>query len=100
MSTTIYCRPTAKGVHSLFAEVNGSSHFLFSQEYRRGVKEFFADGVSLNRAIDQSYAKNNTAIHHTMDKLIPSLRYIEREYNIEILNKTKEKNRKCKSHND
>lgn len=97
MSTTIYCRPTAKGVHSLYADVDGTSHFLFSQAYRRGVKEFFADGVSLNRAIDHSLAKNNSAVHNTMDKLIPSIRYVEREYNIEILNKTKEKNRRRKT---
>ena len=37
MKTTIYCRPTAKGVHSFYLMVGTEEFFLFSQAYRKGV---------------------------------------------------------------
>ena len=41
MANTIYCETTAKGVQSFFINANGETHFLFSQNFRRGVKEYF-----------------------------------------------------------
>ena len=96
MSTIIYAIPTAKGIHSLFVETDGSTHFLFSQDYRRGVKEFFGKGVCLRRALDHSLSQNS-AVHRTMDKLIPHIRYVEREHNVTILNQTKRKKQSQRS---
>ena len=94
MATTIYCTPTAKGVHSFYIEAGGETHFLFSQDYRRGVNEYFRDGVRLDDALNFSRAKGDNAIKRTMEKLPSYIKYIEREYDLEILRKTAKKNAK------
>ena len=94
MVTTIYCTPTAKGVHSFYIEASGENHFLFSQDYRRGVNEYFRDGVRLDDALKFSRAKGDNAIKRTMEKLPSYIKYIEREYDLEILCQTVKKNAK------
>jgi hypothetical protein len=91
---TIYCRTTAKGTHTFYVEAQGETHLLFSQNYRHGVNEYFSIGVSVDRALDFSRAKGNTAIERTMRKLPSYIRYIEREYDLEILRKTAKSNAK------
>ena len=41
----IYCKATAKGVHSFFPTAEGNEYYLFSQNYRKGVQEYFGRGV-------------------------------------------------------
>ena len=94
MVTTIYCTPTAKGIHSFYIEVRGKIHFLFSQNYRRGVNKYFRDGVRLGEAFNFSRAKGDNAIKRTMEKLPSYIKYIEREYDLEILRQTAKKNAK------
>ena len=88
MATTIYCRTTDKDIQSFYLKANGKTHFLFSQSFRRGVKSFYNRGVSLNEAMDPSRAKGNRAILNTMEKLPAYIRYIEREYDLQVLRKT------------
>ena len=92
MANTIYCRTTAKGVQSFFINSNGENHFLFSQNFRRGVKEYFERGVSIDQAINFARARGNSAVMHTMEKLPSYIRYIEREYGLEVLRRTARKN--------
>lgn len=94
MVTTIYCTPTAKGIHNFYIEAGGETHFLFSQNYRRGVNEYFRDGVRLDDALNFSRAKGDNAIKRTMEKLPSYIKYIEREYDLEILRQTSKKNAK------
>jgi hypothetical protein len=94
MVTTIYCTPTAKGVHSFYIEASGETHFVFSQAYRPGVNEYFRDGVRLDDALNFSRAKGDNAIKRTMEKLPSYIKYIEREYDLEILHRTAKKNAK------
>ena len=95
--TTIYCVPTEKGIHSFYIEACGETHFLFSQEYRRGVNEYFRGGVHLDAAFNFSRAKGDSALMRTMEKIPSFIRYIEREYGLEILRRTAKKNTKrCK----
>ena len=91
MATKIYCRATAKGVHSFYMEQDGKTHFLFSQNYRRGVNSYYYAGVRLDRALDHSRAKGDSALLRTMEKLPAHIRYIEREYDVTVFRKTAEK---------
>ncbi|MBQ8839799.1 MAG: hypothetical protein IJ004_00530 [Clostridia bacterium] len=88
MATTIYCVPTAKGIHSFYVKQDGKSHFLFNQDYRRGVQAFYAGGVSLSNAINHSSAKGDRAILRTMEKLPVYIKYIEKEYALSIFKRT------------
>lgn len=96
MASTIYCKTTAKGVQSFFINVNGETHFLFSQNFRRGVKDYFERGVRIDEAINFKRANGNSAIIHTMEKLPSYIRYVEREYGMEVLKRTARKNQTYK----
>ena len=96
MANTIYCETTAKGVQSFFINANGETHFLFSQNFRRGVKDYFERGVRIDEAINFKRANGNNAIIHTMEKLPAYIRYVEREYGMEVLRRTARKNQAYK----
>lgn len=92
MKATIFCRATDKGIHTFYLRSEGCDYYLFRQNYRRGVDEYFKGGVVLERAIDFGKSRQNEAIQRTMQKLPSYIKYIEKEYEIQILNKTIKKN--------
>lgn len=94
MKNTIYCRTTAKGIHSFYLKSNGSEYFLFNQDYRKGVNEYYKFGVDIDRAADFSKSKFDSAVMHTMSKIYMYVRYIEKEYDIQVLRQTIKKNKK------
>ena len=94
MRCTIICRPTDTGMHSFYLTTGNASYFLFSQHFRCGVNRYFSDGVRLDEAMDFSRAKGDSAIIRTMEKLPSHIRYIEREYDIRVLDKTIKKAKK------
>jgi len=93
---TIYCKPTAKGIHSFYLMVGTEEFFLFSQAYRKGVEEYYGRGVRIEESVKYSKAHNDSAITRTMDKIPMYVRYVEKEYDIEVFEKTK---RKCTQNN-
>ena len=92
MKPNVYCLTTSTGVQNFYIEACGKTHYLFSQKFKRGVKDYFGNGVYLDAAIDFSRAKRNTAVVHTMRKLPLYIKYIEKENGIKIFNKTVRKN--------
>ena len=94
MKTRIYCEATDQGVHSFYLIQEGKEYFLFSQNYRRGVQKYFKDGVLLSQAINYSKTHNDCALMRTMSKIPTYIRYIEKEYEIEVFEQTKKRNRK------
>ena len=91
MRATIFCKTTEKGVHSFYINVGNESIFMFSQAYRKGVEAYFGRGVMIDEAVKYSKAHNDTAITKTMDKIPLYVRYVEKEYEIEILERTKKR---------
>jgi len=92
MKTTIYCTPTAKGALTFYLKNENKEHFLFNQNYRKGVYHYYKNGVSVDTAKDFSRVKNrDTAILKTMEKLPMYVRYVEKEYNLIVLDQTKKK---------
>ena len=91
MKTTIYCKPTAKGVHSFYLIVGTEEFFLFSQAYRKSVEEYYGRGVRINESMKYSRAHNDSAITRTMDKIPMYVKYIEKEYAIEVLEQTQKR---------
>lgn len=93
MKNMIYCEPTARGVHTFFLVVNGKEYYLFSQNYRKGVHAYYSKGVSLTQAVNYSKTHNDSALIRTMSKLPMYIKYVEKEYGIEVLERTKKKSR-------
>ena len=87
MKATIYCRATDKGIHTFYLRSEGCDYYLFRQNYRRGVDEYFKGGVILERAIDFGKSRQNEAIQRTMQKLPSYIKYIEKEYEVVIFDK-------------
>lgn len=95
MKTMIYCEPTERGVHSFFLVNDGHEYYLFSQDYRKSVQEYYSKGVLLNESMDFSRSHKDSAIVRTMSKIPMYVKYIEKEYGIEIFEQTKKKSRYC-----
>lgn len=91
MKTTIYCKSTAKGIHSFYLMVGTEEFFLFSQAYRKSVEEYYGRGVRIDESMKYSRAHNDSAITRTMDKIPMYVKYIEKEYAIEVLEQTKKR---------
>lgn len=89
IEATVYCKADTNSKQHFYMQFNGESYYLFSQDFRRGVQNYYGNGVKLDRAVDHSKAKFDTAIMRTMRKIIPHIRYIEKEYDLLILNRTK-----------
>ena len=94
MKATIYCEPTSKGVHSFYLVTSEAEYYMFSQDYRKGVHDYFSKGVRIDEATDFSKSHRDNAIRRTMTKIPMYIKYIEKEYGVEVLERTKRKNRR------
>ena len=92
MKTFIYCQNKEYGVHTFYLKAKGQTYLLFRQTYHMGVGNYFGNGVSVSEAIDHAKARHDQALLKTMTKMPAYIRYIEKEYGIEILEQTKKRN--------
>ena len=91
MKSTIICEVPEQGKLSFYLVTEDGRFFLFKQDYRKGVKEYFYRGVSLEQACNYKKTNYDTAIIKTMTKLPAYIKYIEKEYGISVLEQTKKK---------
>ncbi len=91
MKEKIICKPTKKGVQTFYLIIGNESYYLFAQAYRKGVAKFYRNGVWLDKAMKHSKAHNDTAIMKAMDKIPKYVRYLEKEYDMEILMRTRKR---------
>lgn len=89
MKTIVYCKTVAKDTLGLFAKIGDKEYFLFNQSYRKSIKEYFYNGVCVDNINNYSSA-HSCAVRKIMDKLPAYIRYIEKEYDVAIYEKTKE----------
>ena len=88
MKNSILCKTTSKGQQCLYLQADGKEYYLFSQNYRSSVKDYYQTNVILDRALDYS-ANTGEAVRKTMEKLRTYIPYVEKEYGVCVLNKTK-----------
>lgn len=100
MKTEIYCTVSCKGTHSFFLRRNGKDYFLFNQNYKKSVHKYFQSGVLLKNGINFNKIHGDGALTNTMEKLPAYIKYIEKEYQIAVFEKTKEKHKKFNSNKD
>ena len=79
------------GNQDFYIKADGNTYFLFRQSYRKGIQEYFGNGVDLSRALKYKWKKADTAIQRTVDKLPAYIKYVEKEYGIAILERTKKR---------
>lgn len=88
MKSKIYCRTVAKEKQAFFITVSGKEYFLFEQSYRKSVKEFFSCGVDIDK-INNYTGAHSAAVRKTLDKLPAFVKYVEKEHELEIYEKSK-----------
>lgn len=99
MNPKIYCKTTKKGIHSFYLQFRNETYFLFSQNYRKGVQKFYRNGVVLNDSFKHSKSRRDNAIEKTMTKIPMYIKYLEKEYGIEVLRQTANRGKKYFQHN-
>ena len=87
MKPLIYCKTTAKATQSFYLLADGKEYFLFNQKYRVSNKEHFRRGINLDSLGDFSNVRSNS-VRRVLDKLPNYIRYVEKEYEIKVLDKT------------
>jgi len=83
----IFCKNVERGIHNFYVQHEGKEYYLFSQEFKKGVHDYYRSGVVLKQAFDHSRAKFDPALNRTMRKLYSHVKYIEKEYDIRLLNR-------------
>lgn len=91
MKTIVYCKSTAHNVQSFYMRSEVGNYYLFSQNFRQVVHDYFKNGVILDNAIRPVNRDKSKVIYRTMDKIRKNIEYLEKEYEIKVFNKTKEK---------
>ena len=94
--TYVYCTSDEKSM-SFFVSHSNNDYYLFTQDFHLSVKDLFANGVEINRALDYSRAFRVKPVMKTISKLPVYIKYIEKEYGIQILEQTKKKQQYVKS---
>lgn len=94
MKATIWCEATGKGEHTFYLKADGKRYYLFRQNYRRGVADYYRNGVFLCEAMNFGKTKGDSALVRTMQKLPSYLKYVEKEYGIQVLKQTIKKNKR------
>lgn len=94
MNAKIYCKTTEKGIHSFYLKLRNDTYFLFSQSYRKGVQDFYQNGVMLSDSFNHAKSRHDNAIERTMTKIPMYIKYIEKEYGIEVLKQIINKGKK------
>ncbi|MCR5742289.1 MAG: hypothetical protein K6F92_00970 [Lachnospiraceae bacterium] len=89
MKDRIYCTDQRHGIHSFYLQTAEGSYYLFSQDFRQGVHRFYNRGVTLNEALDFYRAHGDNAIMKTMRKLPLYIKYVEKEFEIAVMEQTK-----------
>lgn len=91
MQPYISCENPAKGTLSFYLCTDEGRYFLFSNEYRKGIANFFQYGLRLDAAHDFSKCRYDTAVTKVMSKFPSYIKYIEKEYGISVLRQTQKR---------
>ena len=90
MKTKIYCIQE-NGKHQFYVSAYGNDYYLFSQDYRKGVENFYSKPQTYDEATNFSKAKRDFSIMNTMKKIPSYVRYIEKYYEIILTNKSQKR---------
>ena len=93
MKKTIYCKTVDKGVQAFYVAIGSKAYFLFNQKYYVGVRDYFRPGKSIDD-LSSACKHCNAAVRKTAVKLRPYLQYVEKEYEIVLYDKRKNKKSK------
>lgn len=89
MTAKILCKKVDFNTQAFYAELAGKKYFLFNRAYSSACREFFKNGYYLTDNVSPRKACGDVKI--VLDKIPSQIRYIEKEYGVEMYEKTKRK---------
>ena len=81
MKNKVYCRTVAKGIQEYYLEVDGKRYYLFEQDYRVSNRDYFKDGVDVNKIGDFRNVRSES-VRMTLDKLPKYLKKLDKRYGL------------------
>ena len=85
----IFCKDSnSKGMIDFYITSENNNIYMFSQKYRHSIYNYYKNGVLLKDAFNYKKVHNDRAIMNVMKRITPSISYIEKAYNVSIMNKT------------
>ncbi len=107
MSNFIYSKTVQKGIQSFYLVSQGKEYFCFRKDTIKALNGISITKYIYLRLLDFSNSHMDTALIRTKRKLPIYIKYIEKEYEITVLNNTVKKNNKalnrkynCKQYRD
>lgn len=99
MKTEIYCKTIAGDKQAFHLRIGQKSYLLFIQSYRASNRDYFQNGKPIAVALDITNVRSR-ATRKTIEKLLPAIKYVEKEYGVAILGRTlKKENKKRTGYN-
>ena len=85
----IFCKDSCThGVLDFYLSKGNDSIYLFSQKFRHSIYEHYRRGMLLDEALSYKKAHKDKAIMNVIKRLPSSISYIEKNYDIIVMNKT------------
>ena len=81
MRAKVYCRTVAKGIQEYYLAVDGKIYYLFEQDYRVSNRDYFKDGVDVNKIGDFRNVRSES-VRMTLDKLPKYLKKLDKRYGL------------------
>jgi len=89
MKNVIFCKDSKTwGVIDFYITFENEHIYLFSQKFRHSVFNHYNKGVLLKEAFDYKRIHGDRAIMNVMKRLPATIEYIEKTYNIALMNRT------------
>lgn len=90
----IYCKNENRGKLAYYVSVDNRDYFLFEQSYRKSNKECFRNGIFLDDL--KRYRTQGRSMQNVIEKILPYLKYIEKEFDLTLFRRTERKKSKSK----
>ena len=87
----VYCLALNHGGLDFYLQQDGESYYLFNQRYRSDLADWFKNGVPLTQALKAVKRGVPTTVCNVAEKLPTYIKYIEKEYDITVLEQTRKK---------
>lgn len=87
----VYCLAMNHGGLDFYLQQDGESYYLFNQRYRSDLHNWFKNGVSLTQALKSVKRGIPTTVAKVSEKLPMYIKYIEKEYDISVLDQSRRK---------
>ena len=90
----VYCTQPVHGTLDFYVFTGKEDHYLFRQSFRPSLWNRYRYGVALDKALDWARCGNVPPQQKVCEKLFKAIHYVEKEYGIRLLRRSKKDSRR------